>query len=63
MVGNGILNGLHYIAKGCFTSLKFPTKYKIAKVSCIYKNKGSKVKSENYRPISLLCLPEKLLES
>ena len=63
MVGDDILDGLHYIAKGCFKTQKFPTKYKIAKVTCIYKNKGPKVKSENYRPISLLCLPGKLLES
>lgn len=62
MIGEDILDGIHYIAKGSFSSLKFPTSYKTSKVSCIFK-KGSKVKSENYRPISLLCLPGKVLES
>ena len=62
LIGDDILEGFHYIAKGSFTTLKFPTSYKTAKVSCILK-KGSKVKSENYRPISLLSLPGKMLES
>ena len=62
MIGEDFVEGIHYIAKGSFNTLKFPTSYKTAKVSCIFK-KGSKVKSENYRPISLLCLPGKMLES
>ena len=62
MIGEDFVEGIHYIAKGSFSTLKFPTSYKTAKVSCIFK-KGSKVKSENYRPISLLCLPGKMLES
>ena len=63
MIGEDILLGLHYVAKTSFQTSTFPTNHKIAKVTCIFKNKGSKAKSENYRPISLLCLPGKLLEA
>jgi len=62
LIGDEILTGLHYIAKSSFSSQKCPTRYKIAKVRCIHK-KGSRVKCENYRPISLLSLPGKLLEA
>jgi len=62
MIDEDLLDGLHYVAKTSFHTCKFPTKHKIAKVCCIHK-KGSKLKSENYRPISLLCLPGKLLEA
>ena len=62
LIGEDILDGLHYVAKSSFTTMKFPTRYKTAKVTCIHK-KGSKLKCENYRPISLLCLPGKLLEA
>ena len=63
LIGEDVLIGLHYVAKSSFQTNKFPTKHKVAKVTCIFKNKGSKTKSENYRPISLLCLPGKLLEA
>ena len=62
LIGKNVLNGIHYIAKSSFSSCKFPSKYKIAKVRCIHK-KGSKLLCENYRPISLLCLTGKLLEA
>ena len=62
LIGEDILAGLHYIVKGSLQQCKFPTTYKIAKVCCIHK-KGPKTKCENYRPISLLCLPGKLLEA
>ena len=61
-IGNDIIEGLHYIAKGSFQTIKFPSRYKISKVSCIHK-KGSKTNCGNYRPISLLCLPGKMLEA
>lgn len=62
LIGDSVIDGLHYIAKGSFSSLKFPTNYKISRVTCIHK-KGSRTKCENYRPISLLSLPGKLLEA
>ena len=61
LVGDTLLSGIHQIAKSSFSTNQFPSTYKIAKVQCIFK-KGSMQKCENYRPISLLCLPGKLLE-
>ena len=40
---------------------KFPTEWKTAKVSCIFK-KSSPKECSNYRPISLLCIPSKIVE-
>jgi len=48
------------------TSIKtgvFPSAWKLAKVIPVYKNKGSKNKKENYRPVSLLPVASKVLES
>ena len=62
LAGSGVLIGLKHIFKSSFECRKFPTQFKEAKKKCIFK-KGSKVLSENYRPISLLSLTSKLLES
>ena len=35
-------------------SKKFPTKWKIAKVVPLYKGKGSKFDTKNYRPVAIL---------
>ena len=40
-----------------------PHDFKIAKVTPVYKNKGSKSDPGSYRPISVISIPAKLLES
>ena len=42
---------------------KVPSAWKIASITPIFKNKGSKNHAENYRPISLTCIVSKILES
>ena len=41
---------------------KFPTKWKIAKVVPLYKGKGSKFDSKNFRPVAILPILSKVLE-
>ena len=43
-------------------SKKFPTKWKIAKVVPLYKGKGSKFDTKNYRPVAILPILSKVLE-
>jgi len=54
-------SGLGTVIKSCLTNGKFPSQWKIAKVSCLFK-KGAKTECDNYRPISLLSIPSKVLE-
>ena len=42
---------------------ELPDEWKTANVTAIYKNKGKKVVSGNYRPVSLTCILCKVLES
>jgi len=46
----------------CFSTGTFPEVLKIAKVLPVYKQKGSVIESNNYRPISLLSNMDKVLE-
>ena len=55
------LTGLHEVVKCSVLSGKFPSEWKKAKVASIYK-KGSKSNCSNYRPISLLSIPSKIVE-
>ena len=58
--------GLQWITDLCnaaWDERKVPDAWRHAKVSTIYKNKGPIHLSENYRPISLLCVAYKLLAS
>lgn len=55
------INGLFKVAKKSFECRTFPSKWKTAKVSCIFK-KGSTKLCSNYRPISLLSIPSKVIE-
>ena len=41
---------------------KFPTKWKIAKIVPLYKGKGSKLDSKNFRPVAILPVLSKVLE-
>ena len=55
------INGLYHVMVSSVKSGKFPTKWKSASVSCIFK-KGSKRNCSNYRPVSLLSIPSKIVE-
>ena len=41
---------------------KFPTRWKIARVVPLYKGKGSKFESKNFRPVAILPILSKVLE-
>eukprot|EP00111_Clytia_hemisphaerica_P004320 TCONS_00012327-protein len=54
--------GLIQVLRKCIEHCKYPTEWKTAKVCSVYKNKGSKKDCSNYKPISLLSLPSKVIE-
>ena len=56
-----VIKGLHKVIKCSFLSGKFPTVWKKARVTAVY-NKGSKKSCSNYRPISLISIPSKVVE-
>ena len=45
-----------------FIEGRIPTIWKDANISALYKNKGDKSKTTNYRPVSLTCLPSRICE-
>ena len=51
---------LAHIFKSCIDAEIFPNQWKIAKVTPLFKMKGSKREHGNYRPISVLPLVSKL---
>jgi len=55
------IESLQSVIQCSLTTGKFPTDWKKAKVTAIYK-KGCKSNCSNYRPISLLSIPSKILE-
>ena len=55
------ISSLNTIFKSCLKYGKFPSQWKKAKVTCVYK-KGKKNECSNYRPISLLSIPSKIFE-
>ena len=57
----GLAKPLCLIFQKCFTSGSIPNKWKLANVVPVFK-KGNKNSVENYRPISLTCLPMKIFE-
>ena len=62
MLGGLFIDNFLNIAKKSFDDCLFPSQWKTAEVHCIHK-KGSTLDCGNYRPISLLNIPSKLLES
>ena len=60
-VSDHISASLFQIFKKVFQTSTFPSVWKEAIVSPIYK-KGSKLNAENYRPVSLLSIPSKIFE-
>ena len=57
----GLAKPLSLIFQTCFKTGCIPNKWKLANVVPVFK-KGSKNSVENYRPISLTCLPMKIFE-
>ena len=62
IAGSSALEGIVTVFKNSMTQSSFPNTWKTAKVNAIFK-KGSPADVSNYRPISLLSIPSKLLES
>ena len=54
-------SGLYNVIKRSIQQGKFPTQWKVGKASCLHK-KGSKQDPNNYRHITLLSIPSKVLE-
>ena len=57
-----ISESLSRIINHCITTGKFPTKWKVASVTPIYKGKGCKSEISNFRPISVLPVLSKVFE-
>lgn len=55
------IRGLQEVVQCSLASGKFPSDWKISKVTAVYK-KGCKSDCSNYRPISLLSIPSKIVE-
>ena len=62
LIGDVFIGSFFIIARKNFADWKFPQQWKTAQVKCIHK-KDSQFDCGNYRPISLLSQPSKLLES
>ena len=56
-----LVKPLTHIFNQCLQKGYFPTKWKLSRVSPIFK-KGDKTVGENYRPISILCATSKIFE-
>ena len=58
-----VIKGLHKVIKCSFLSGKFPTVWKKARITAVPTDEeGSKKSCSNYRPISLISIPSKVVE-
>ena len=62
IAANSISNSLRGLINHCIVTATFPCKWKIAKVTPIFKGQGSKDEKCNYRPISVLPIISKVFE-
>ena len=62
LFGDFSATGLSELINKCIERSQFPSQWKLSKVRALFK-KGSRMERENYRPISLLGIPSKVLES
>ena len=61
-IPNELASILSWLINSTFETGIFPEALKIVKVIPIYKNKGSNLETNNYRPISLLSNVDKIFE-
>ena len=62
-IASVLVNPLFMIFNLNIKHSKIPSAWKLASITAIYKNKGSKHSAENYRPISLTSIACKIMES
>ena len=58
----GIASSVASLINYCISTRSFPSKWKMANVTPIFKNQGSKTDKQNYRPISVLPILSKIYE-
>ena len=61
IAGESVKPGIRYILQKSLNDKKFPDNWKIAKLRTTFK-RGEACSRENYRPLSILSIPSKLLE-
>lgn len=61
MIGDPVIHSLLPIFRKSICDASFPSSWKLSRVNPIFK-KGSPTEVNNYRPISLLSIPGKILE-
>ena len=61
MAGESTKEGINIVLQRSITERKYPSKWKTAKMKVAYK-KGETTDPSNYRPLSMLSVPSKILE-
>ena len=61
LIGDSVIHSLLPIFRKSVSDASFPSSWKLSRVNPIFK-KGSSTDVKNYRPISLLSIPGKILE-
>ena len=62
IAASGIAEPMSRLINRCISTRNFLSKWKIAKVTPVFKNQGSKNDKQNYRPISVLPILSKIFE-